>query len=197
MTPQVIKLSCPGCGARVSSGQQLCEYCGGPILISTINSVLSLSRPEANQYAGTYRKALTEDPDNRELNISIALCYLRLKLYDKAIPAFEKTIEDNVDNPETFFYLSLSLLRGKKAYLAQRSDIDKIIEYLNAAIMITPKGIYYYMLSYIKYDYFHRKYLNISPNHIEDYEMSNEMGVSEDEIQQFYSVLGIERPEVM
>ncbi|MDR2287256.1 MAG: hypothetical protein LBE04_07260, partial [Prevotellaceae bacterium] len=78
-----------------------------------------------------------------------------------------------------------------------RSDIDKMLEYLNAAIMIEPKGIYYYLLSYIKYDYFHRKYLNISPNHIDEYEAANEAGVSEDEIQRLFTILGIEKPEVM
>ncbi|MDR0726010.1 MAG: hypothetical protein LBF59_08410 [Prevotellaceae bacterium] len=197
MTQKVISLACPGCGAHVSTEQKKCEYCGGPIIISTFDSVLSMPLPEVNKYAGAYRKALSEDPDNRELNTSIAMCFLKLKLYDKAIPAFEKAIEDNFDNSETFFYTAVSLLRGKKAFVAQRSDIDKMLEYLNAAIMIEPKGIYHYMLAYIKYDYFHRKYLNISPNHIEEYDMAKEAGVSEEEIQQLFSILNVEKPEIM
>ncbi|MDR2026355.1 MAG: hypothetical protein LBQ01_02200 [Prevotellaceae bacterium] len=197
MIQKVINLACPGCGAQVSTGQTKCEYCGGPVIISTFNSVFSMPLPEVNKYAGAYRKALAENPDSQELNTSVAMCYLKLKLYDKAIPAFEKAMEDNFDNPETFFYAAVSLLRGKKAFVAQRSDIDKILEYLNAAIMIEPKGIYHYMLAYIKYDYFHRKYLNISPNHLDEYETANEAGVSEDEIQQFFSILNIERPEIM
>ncbi|MDR1681815.1 MAG: hypothetical protein LBS25_00280, partial [Candidatus Symbiothrix sp.] len=107
-----------------------------------------------------------------------------------------KAMDDNFDNPETFFYAAVSRLRGQKAFVAQRADIDKILEYLNAAIMIEPKGIYHYFLSYIKYDYFHRKYLNISPNHIEEYETANETGVSDEEIQQLFSVLCVEKPEV-
>jgi tetratricopeptide (TPR) repeat protein len=197
MTHKVISLACPGCGARVSTEQQKCEYCSGPIIISTFENVASMSLPEVNKYAGAYRKALAENPDSRELNMSAAMCYLKLKLYDKAVPVLEKAMEDNFDNPEIFFYAAVSLLRGKKAFVTQRDDIDKILEYLNAAIMIEPKGIYRYMLAYIKYDYFHRKYLNISPNHIEEYEMANETGVSESEIQQLFAILGVDKPDVL
>lgn len=31
---------------------------------------------------------------------------------------------------------------GKKAFLQQRATIDKILEYINAAIMIEPRGIF-------------------------------------------------------
>jgi tetratricopeptide (TPR) repeat protein len=71
-----------------------------------------MSLPEVNKYMGAYRKALAENPDSQELNTSVAMCYL--KLYDKAIPAFEKAIEDNFDNSEIFFYAAVSLLRGKR-----------------------------------------------------------------------------------
>jgi tetratricopeptide (TPR) repeat protein len=194
---KIISLACPGCGAHVSTGQKKCEYCGGPIIIATFESVQSMSMPEVNKYVGAYRKALAENPDSQELNTSIAMCFLKLKLYDKAIPAFEKAMDDNFDNPEVFFYAAISRLRGQKAFIAQRTDIDKILEYLNAAIMIEDKGIYHYLLSYIKYDYFHRKYLNVSPNHIDEYDTANETGVSDGEIQELFSTLGVEKPEVM
>ena len=109
-----------------------------------------MSLPEVNKYAGSYRSALAKYPDNTELNNSIAMCYLKLKLYDKAQAAFAKAIEDNFDNSETYFYAAISLLRGKKAFLAKRTDIDKIEEYIQAALMIEPKGIYYYLFAYIK-----------------------------------------------
>ncbi|MDR1129803.1 MAG: tetratricopeptide repeat protein [Prevotellaceae bacterium] len=197
MTQKTVSLACPGCGAHVSTEQKKCEYCGGPVIIATFESVNSMSVADTNKYTIAYRKALAENPDNRELNASLAMCYLKLKLYDKAISAFENAIEDNFDNSEIFFDTAVSLLRGQKAFVAQRADIDKIIEYLNAAIMIEPKGIYHYFLAYVKYDYFHRKYLNISPGYIDEYDRAMEAGVSEDEIQGFFSVLGVERPDGM
>ena len=114
MSQEVISLACPGCGVRVSTEQKKCEYCGGPIIISGFESVVSMSLPEVNKYAGAYRKALAENPDNKELNTSIAMCYLKLKLYDKAISGFEKAMEDNFDNSEVFFYAASACYAEKK-----------------------------------------------------------------------------------
>ncbi|NDV45470.1 tetratricopeptide repeat protein [Paludibacter sp. 221] len=197
MAHQVIELSCPGCGARVTTNQSECMYCYKPIIISTFNSVYSMPMPEVNKYAGAYRKALTENPDDQDLNASIAMCYLKLKLYDQALPAFEKAIEDNFDNSEIFFYAAVSLLKGQKAFVSPRPNIDKIIEYLNAAIMIEPKGVYYYFLSYIKYDYFSRKYLNITPTFEETLQLARENGVSDFDVEQLFLILNVQKPECM
>lgn len=194
MSQQIIELTCPGCGSRVTTNQKECEWCHKPIIISTFNSVYNMPMPEINKYAGTYKKALSENPDDKELNNSIAMCYLKLKLYDKALQAFEKAMEDNFDNSETFFYAAVCLLKGKKAFLAQRTDIDKAIEYINAALMIEPRGIYYYFLSYIKYDYFERKYLNTTPNYQECFNQSCEMGTSEFDKEMLFNILGVARP---
>lgn len=194
MVQQIVELSCPGCGARVSTGQSECEWCHNPIVVSTFNSVYSMSLPEVNKYAGVYRNALSENPDNRELNNSIAMCYLKLRLYDKALPAFEKAIEDNFDNSETYFYAAICLLQGKKAFLQQRITIDKAIEYINAANMIEPRGIYHYFLAYLKYDYFERKYLNTTPDYRETLQTANTLGVSEHDISILYELLTVPRP---
>lgn len=69
------------------------------------------------------------------------MCYLKLKLYDKALSAFEKAMEDNFDNSETFFYAAICLLKGRKAFLLNRTEIDKAEEYINAAIMIEPRAV--------------------------------------------------------
>ena len=191
---QIINLNCPGCGAPVSTSQKQCEYCTRPVVITSFSSVQAMSPLELNKYVGTYRKVLAENPDNQALNAAIAHCYLKLKLYDKALPAFEKAIEDNFDHSETFFYAAVCLLKGQKAFVASRTDIDKIEEYLNAALMIEPRGIYYYFQSYIKYDYFHRKYLNTTPSYREALQMAIDNGVSGADIEQLFGVTGIEIP---
>lgn len=194
MSQQIVEINCPGCGARVTTGQNECEWCHQPIVISSFNSVYDMPMPQVNKYAGAYKKALAENPDNTELNNSIAMCYLKLKLYDKALPAFEIAMEDNFDNSETFFYAAVCLLRGKKAFLAQRADIDKAIEYINAALMIEPRGIYYYFLAYIKYDYHERKFLNTSPSYKECYQLSSDAGTSDFDIDMLYNILGVSNP---
>ena len=49
------------------------------------------------------------------------------------------------------------LLEGKKAFLTTRTVINQIETYINDAISIEDKGVYYYFWAYIKYDYYKRK----------------------------------------
>jgi len=194
---KIVNLTCPGCGGAASTGDKECKFCHRPIVITTFNNVASMSLPEVNKYAATYKKVLSEDPDNLELNVSIAMCYIKLKLYNKAAAAFEKAIEDNFDNSETYFYLAISLLEGKKAFVLSRSVIDKIEEYINAALMVEPKGIYYYFQAYIKYDYFKRKFFNTNPTYQECLEQADNAGLSPTDIHQLYEILNVERPECL
>lgn len=191
---QAVAITCPGCGERLTLEMKKCPSCHGPVTISTFNSVYSMSPLDTNKYANAYRKALSENPNDKSLNISIALCYLKLNLYDKALPAFEKAIEDNFDNSEAFFYAAVCLLKGKKAFLQPRPIIDKIIEYIDAAIMIDPKGIYYYFLAYIKYDYFARKSYITSPNYEETLIMARQAGFTDLDTAQLFDILHIEKP---
>lgn len=197
MSHQVIDMKCPGCGAPTSTGETTCKFCHRPVVISTFNSVYNMPMPEVNKYAGAYRQALAANPDNTELNNSVAMCYLKLKMYDKALEAFSKAVEDNFDNSETFFYAAICLLRGKKAFLAKRTDIDKAEEFLQAATMIEPKGIYYYFWAYIKYDHFFRKSYKTSPNHQELLATAQQTGLSNYDVDQLYAILGVERPNCL
>ena len=197
MAIQVVDLECPGCGTPINTSTTQCPSCFREIVISTFNSVSGMSPLELNKQANSYRKALANNPNDQTLNMSIAFCYLKLKLYDKAIPCFEKAIEDNFDNSETYFYLAVAMLKGKKAFLAPRADINKIEEYLQAAMMIEPKGIYYYFWAYIRYDHHFRKAYRMSPNYQELLAQAKQAGLSPTDITQLYSVLGVERPSVM
>jgi len=197
MATKVVDIKCPNCGAAVDTSQRTCKFCKQPVIISSFTSVYDMPMPLINQYANAYRKALADSPEDKDINNSIAMCYLKLKLYDKALAAFEKAIEDNFDNSETFFYAAICLLGGKKAFLVQRPEIDKIEEYINAALMIEPRGIYHYFWAYIKYDYFNRKFFNTSPTYQEALDMANGAGVSPHDIEQLYGILGVTRPEIL
>lgn len=150
---------------------------------------------DINKHAAVYRKALAAQPEDSTLNNSIGMCYLKLRLYDKALSAFEKAIEDNFDNSETYFYAAVCLLGGKKAFLAARNIIDKVEEYINAALLIEPRAIYYYFQAYIKYDYFSRKCFNTSPTYQEALASATNTGVSSFDVEQLYGLLSVPRPE--
>lgn len=196
METQNIDLECPGCGRPVSISQKECS-CGRPIIISTFQSISGMSLPELNKYARTYQNALKDCPESIEISNSIAMCYLKLKMYDNAYAAFEKAIESNFDNPETYFYAAVSLLSGQKAFLATRQKIDKIEELINAATMIEPRGIFYVFWSYIKHDYFKRKFLKTSPDYQEVLTLAKEYGFSEIDRENLFTLLNVDCPSAL
>lgn len=196
MPQKIIELNCPGCGARVSTEMKECSWCRKPVVITSFNSVIDMHLSEINKYANSYKRELSENPDNQSLNTSIAMCYLKLKMYDKSYNAFIKAVEDNFDNSEIYFYAAVCLLKGKKAFLAQRTDIDKIEDYINAANMIEPRGIYYYFWAYIKFDFYERKYLKTKPSYSECLDNANKLGTSEYDIQMLFDLLGVAKPDV-
>ena len=194
MSQQIVNLTCPGCGAGISTQQRVCEYCRHPVVITTFNAVSAMSMPEVNKCAGIYRKALAECPDHQALNASVAMCWLKLKLYDPAIAAFEKAMVDNFDDAEVFFYAAVCLLKGQKAFVASRAAIDRAVEYVRAALMIEERGIFHYFLAYLRYDYFHRKFLNTTPDYQTTLQTALEAGVSVNDAQQLFALLGVEQP---
>ena len=153
--------------------------------------------PQINKYITTMQTQLTDNPRDRQLNGSLGICFLSLKLYEKALPFFEKAIEDNFSDPNLYFYASVCLLMGKKAFLAMRPEIDTIEKYLEAAISLDPKGIFYYFRAYIKYDYFCRKSYKTSPTWQEALAHAHKTGISDGDILEFYKLTGVERPHCM
>lgn len=194
MAMQVITLSCPTCGGPVSTGMKHCEYCGNEIMISSFQSVASMPMPMVGQHMRSYQQALATAPEHKELNTSVAMCFLKLKQYSHALAAFEKAMEFNFDNSEVFFYAAVCLLDGKMPFLHLRPTIDKILSYMESALMIEQRGIYYYFLAYIKHDYFKRKYLNVTPNYSQLLAQARQTGVTETDIGQLFALLGTQRP---
>lgn len=191
MAYQAIDMRCPGCGAPVSIGETTCNYCYRPIMISSFNSVYGMSLSDVQQYETSYKNALHQNPGNAALNISIAMCYLRRKLYDKALIAFEKAIEDNFDNSEVYFYAAVALLKGNKPFLHTRDEIQKILDYLNAAISIEDRGIYYYLMAFVKKDYFERKYLISLPKSHDLLKTAKQKGYSRVDVEQLDDILNV------
>lgn len=192
MALQAISIKCPNCGAPVTATTEKCEWCRKPVIITSFNIIADMDDTTVKKYAKSYREDLKEHPNDTLLNTSVAFCFLKLNMYDDAFNAFSKTFEDNFDNSEVFFYAAVSLLKGKKAFLHNRAEIDKILELVNAAVMIEKRGIYYYFLAYIKHDYFKRKFLKTTPTHLDYLKQANALGCSRTDIAHFYSVAGVE-----
>ena len=190
------KITCHGCGVSVTSKATTCEYCGNPIQIRSFRSVTGMSPQLLNKYIQSYQNDLSAHTNDCDSKIAIAFCYLQLKMYDKAKAAFVNEIENNLNNSEVLFYSSVSMLNGKKAFLALRADIDKMLEYTTAATIVEDKPIFHYLLAYIKYDFFHRKGYKIFPNFNEEYKIAVDSGLSSSDIDELHALLSVERPSV-
>lgn len=194
MNLQVIAVNCPSCGGTVDLDKKKCEYCGNALMITTFNSVTSMPLPAVGKHITSYQQALASDPSNKDLNISVGMCFLKLKQYDHALAAFEKAMPMNFDNSEVFFYAAICLLQGKIPFVHLRPTIDKILSYVDSALMIENRGIYHYFLAYIKHDYFKRKFLNVTPNYVQHLETARQFGVTQEDISQLFAVMGTQRP---
>ena len=191
---EIVELKCPGCGARVQINQKECEYCHSPIIVSSMSDVFSMSLVNLNKYTKTYEETLKENPDNTEVFNSLAMCYLKLGFYDKALENFDKAIEKNLSNPETYLYAAVSILAGRKPFLTPRTEIDKIEQYINAALMLEERGLFRYFQAYIKYDYFKRKFFKTTPTWEECLMQADANGLSETDINQLFEILKQEKP---
>ena len=194
---QVITMNCSNCGAPVSIEDKNCVYCNSPILITSFSTIGGINPAELNKYVSTYQKVLAEVPNDKSINLSVAFCYWRLRMYEQALFYFEMAIQDSFANSEAFFYAAVCLLGGKKAFLIHRNIIDKIETYIKAARSIENRGIYAYFHAYIKYDYFERKFLITQPKYDELLSEAYMLGVSDYDIRRLYTLLNVERPEAL
>ena len=194
MPAEVEELECPGCGFPVAIGTTKCPKCQREITIRTFNDISAFSPMELNKQNRSYKKAFAGNQDNPDLNMSMAFVDLKLKLYDEAISHFQKAMEEEFDNPDLYFYGAVALLRGKKAFLAKRADIDKAEEYINAALTIEEKGIYYLLFAYIRSDFHKRKYLQASPDFQELLGMAASAGYSPADEAELFSLLNVDDP---
>lgn len=193
--PKVIEVTCPGCGAPVDTSTQNCKYCGRPVVISSMSSLAGFDTAALKKYAAEYQKINASNPDNPDIGISLALLFLKLRLFDKAKKYFDLLIEGNPENPELYFYSAISHLSGKKPFLLTRKDIDAICDLLEAANAIEEKSTYHFLLAYVKYDYFFRKKFNIDEPYAGNLERAKELGLSTLDVDQIMELIGQDCPQ--
>ena len=195
MDYEVKQLQCPACGAPVSPSLSNCEYCGVPLVISSAKSIYSVPLDKVKKMSASFQKAASQEPDNAEAHSALGFCFLRLKLYAKALAAFEKAIDISPDNAETYFYAAVCVLNGKKPYLHTKAEIEKAEEYASAAIDLENSGLYNYFMAYIRYDYYQRKHLRVSPSFADYLHEANCAGVTKADKDMLFDILGLECPE--
>lgn len=191
---QATSLDCPNCGASVAVKQENCDYCDSPIMISSMKSISHLRMIEVQKYLRAYNKV--SKGTSEQIDLSKGICYLKIAQYQKALASFDAIIDQQLDNASAYFYASVALLNGKKAFQAKRSTVNKIISYLESACLIEEQGIYRCFLAYVKYDYFDRKYIPTTPSYQEELELASGVGYSHRDVESLFEMLGVTPPTI-
>ncbi len=185
------------CGAPLTVNDRTCPYCQRPVVVSTFNSIKALSISELRKHTNAYGKAAKESGGSAELELSAAFCYLKLGLYDQALASFEKAIAGDLDNSEAYFYAAVATLRGKRPFSTPMAEIKRALAYLESAKMIEPKGLYYYLEAYIKYDFHSRKFLIVKPDYKLTLAEAKKATYSSHDVSELFDLLGTERPSIL
>jgi tetratricopeptide (TPR) repeat protein len=175
---------CPQCGAPVQLNSNICEFCSSEYLVKSLSGLNRLDKKGIDKYIESYRKLVSTNPDNAELNSAIGICYLKLGLYDFAYKYFDKAMEDMMENSDLYFYSAICVLKGKRPFLVPLTLIRKAEEFLEAATSLDGNdGKYVYAKALIKYDYYYKKRLNTSPNFQELLEEADSCGICQNDKQ--------------
>lgn len=182
MVPEVVNLTCPGCGAPILNDEKICDSCGRPLVIQNVKTLLDLDDMQVKKYSSTYKQLLSDDPFNSKVWKANGLTQIKLGLYPAALKSFEKASEFCFDDGDIHFYTAIAKLAGKRPAFIKRDDLNGALQELDAALGIEKKGMYEYLAGVITYDYFARKGFKISPNCVEHFENAERYGCSESDI---------------
>ncbi|MFB9324985.1 tetratricopeptide repeat protein [Paenibacillus aurantiacus] len=142
-----------------------------------------MDRTGIDKYIAVYKRAVLADPGNNEVTTALGMCYLKLGLYDYAQKFFGKAIEQMVDVSDVYFYGAISLLKGKRPFVATLPVIRRAEELLEAAASLNPTdGKIYYTHAVIKQDYYHKKFINTSPSSNELFQQAAQTVISDEDI---------------
>ena len=191
---ETVVIPCPGCGAIVPADKDECEWCHRPVMVRSYQSVDRMSPLDLNKYASVYRQSLIAHPENSGISNSLGICFLKMKQYDNARNCFQQCIMNDPSCAEYYFYLSVCMLKGRKPFLLQRSEINEIEQNINTAMMLSPDPLYTYFWALIRYDYHKRKFFNVTPDYNDLLHQSIRDGVSILQTDALYAMLNMERP---
>jgi tetratricopeptide (TPR) repeat protein len=169
-----------------------CEWCGKPVVITTFSSIRDWNAPQVSQYMKAYTQRLTDNP-TPDVELGLGICLLKLGQYQKASEHIDSAISTNVDNPEAYLYAAVAVLDGKRPFVAPMANVRKALSYLDSAKIIENRGIFPYLSSVIRRDFFERKSLKVSPTADEELATAEAWQVSPADIDYIHELARIPR----
>jgi tetratricopeptide (TPR) repeat protein len=101
----------------------------------------------------------------------LGLCYLQLKLYPLAEKSFERSIQIMPENPDTYYYHALAVIRGRALMTLTLAEAEQVLQYAEAATqMDSSRSKYLYLAGLIKADYYERSGMRVPGASVDELE---------------------------
>ena len=161
--------TCPQCGAPAQLSLRRCGYCEAEFIVTSLASLDRLDKAGIQKYVSHYRKKLADEPESGELHLAMGICYLDLGLHDLAAKAFAKSVEDQPENADNYYYHALAIIKGRKLKLLTLNEVKEIEALLSAAVQLDPtKGVYHHLLLAVKYEFYLKNGLKLPPPSLDE-----------------------------
>ncbi|MFM1911331.1 MAG: hypothetical protein RJB18_722 [Pseudomonadota bacterium] len=174
---------CPQCGAPANHNAKSCQYCKAPFTIDSLSRLSSFNKDGIDKYIRNY-KDKTSDISEAESALGLGLCYLNINNYTLSTIQFKKLITVSPELADGYYYLALSLIKGRRIKLLTLKEIREIEELLRTAQEIDNENFKYdILLAAIKYDYYRTSGLVVNfPTEDDLIESASSKGIDFDEL---------------
>jgi tetratricopeptide (TPR) repeat protein len=134
-----------------------------------LKNPFSLNTQSIKDYTSYYEFLSETDSQDGSTFYVLGLLYLKLKLYDLAIDNFKKAIKRISYEADIYYYLALSMVRGRRPKTLNLQDVRMIERYVEAAIQLDEgQANYYYFLAILRFDYYFSNGLSVpSPSYLD------------------------------
>jgi hypothetical protein len=120
--------------------------------------------------------------------------HLRLGLYAKALDDLKRAMDTDPENSEIYYLSAAATLEGRKAVTVPLARIRECEALIHCALRLEPRGLFYYFLAYLAFDYYERKGLRAPIPAHSLFQLAWEAGVTTEEIQSLFTLLSVRNP---
>lgn len=157
-------LTCPQCGAPAAARPKRCEYCEAEFVVTSLVGVGNFGKAGLQKYVAHYNEGLKVEPDNADIHQAKGICFLELGLFDFAAKSLDRAIELNPENPDTYYYRAIAMVKGRKPRLLSMTEIEAVEKMLSAAAQLgTTRAACHYLRLIVRADYYPRFGLRVPP----------------------------------
>lgn len=191
-------LECPNCAATdIRPGQSFCHWCRSALIISDFSSIYSMDSDTYQEYANKLKSSENNYASNGmhgDYENSLGMTYLKLGNTSLAVSSFQKAVESGIQNPETYFYMGIAMLDRKRPFLNSKNTVTGAMNYIETALNMEKKGIYYFTAAFFEYDFYVMKHLR-PPKPLNEYlENAKKFGVTQNDLKMVFDMMNCTVP---